>query len=126
MGEITLLAVSPETDALASIEEHVECCRVVTVRDVSAARRLIACAGIVVCDRYLGDGDWKDVLVATERLDPAPPVVVISRTADEEFWGEVLNMGGFDVLMTPLDPSELARVVAMACRTATRQAVAGN
>ena len=41
----------------------------------------------------------------------APPnLIVFSRLADERLWAEVLNLGGFDVLMTPFEPEEVLRV----------------
>jgi hypothetical protein len=53
--------------------------------------------------------------------------VVASRHADENLWGEVLNLGGYDVLIKPFDCSEVTRVVGMAWRhwlrpTATKAA----
>jgi hypothetical protein len=42
---------------------------------------------------------------------PAPPnLLVFSRLADESVWAKVLNLGGFDVLLTPLEPEEVLRV----------------
>src|SRR5579864_5494229 len=52
--------------------------------------------GVVVCERDLPDGDWKDILEVTmEQKDP-PVVIVTSRLADESLWSEVLNLGGYD------------------------------
>jgi len=41
---------------------------------------------------------------------------VYSRLADESLWAQVLNLGGFDVLMTPFEPAEVLRVTFAACR----------
>ena len=62
---------------------------------------------VVVCERDLVDGDWKDVLAVTASLPNPPPVIVTSRQADEHLWAEVLNLGGFDVLAKPLDKHEV-------------------
>jgi hypothetical protein len=35
---------------------------------------------------------------------------VFSRLADESLWARVLNLGGFDVLMTPFEAEEVLRV----------------
>jgi hypothetical protein len=35
---------------------------------------------------------------------------VFSRLADESLWAQVLNLGGFDVLMTPFEAEEVLRV----------------
>ena len=62
---------------------------------------------VVVCERDLADGDWKDVLEVTASLPIPPPVIVTSRLADERLWAEVINLGGFDVLAKPLDRQEV-------------------
>ena len=42
---------------------------------------------------------------------PAPPnLILFSRLADESLWAKVLNLGGFDLLMTPFEPEEVLRV----------------
>jgi len=68
-------------------------------------------ACVVVCERDLADGDWKDVLEVTVSLTNPPPVIVTSRHADEHLWAEVINLGGFDVLAKPLDKQEVSRVL---------------
>src|ERR1035441_5193025 len=56
------------------------------------------------------DGNWEDLLKATARLPDPPNLIVFSRLADESLWARVLNLGGFDVLMTPFEPEEVLRV----------------
>jgi DNA-binding response OmpR family regulator len=51
-----------------------------------------------------------------EHLRRAPLLLVTSRHADENLWAEVLNLGGYDVLLKPFDGAEVTRVVAMARR----------
>jgi DNA-binding response OmpR family regulator len=70
----------------------------------------------VICERDLPDGSWRDILSRSVTLTHPPLVVVASRHADENLWGEVLNLGGYDVLIKPFDRSELTRVVGMAWR----------
>jgi len=41
-------------------------------------------------------------------------VIVADRLADEALWTEALNLGCYDVLMTPFDAQKVLRVVAMA------------
>ena len=69
---------------------------------------------VVICDRSLPDGDWKDLVGKTPRL------IVTSHAADEALWAEVLNLGGYDVLAQPFDEQEVRRVVAMAGRVPDR------
>src|SRR5690348_1242 len=50
---------------------------------------------VVISERDLPDGDWRDVLeLASERKEP-PVVIVTSRLADDYLWAEVLNLGGY-------------------------------
>jgi DNA-binding NtrC family response regulator len=69
---------------------------------------------VMLCERYHADGSWEDLLSATARLPAPPNVIVFSRLADEPLWAEVLNRGGFDVLITPFLPEEVLRVTSAA------------
>ena len=46
----------------------------------------------------------------------SPLLLVTSKTADENLWAEVLNLGGYDVLMKPFELGEVTRVIGMAWR----------
>ena len=65
---------------------------------------------MLLCERDHADGNWEDLLKATAGLPAPPNLIVFSRLADECLWAEVLNLGGFDVLMTPFEPEEVLRV----------------
>lgn len=80
---------------------------------------------VIACERELPDGSWRDLFqfLATKLEDP-PPLVVVSRQADEALWAEVLNVGGYDVLTKPFDIEEVHRVMAMARRHGTSGRVA--
>ena len=65
---------------------------------------------VLLCERDHADGNWEDLLKATARLPAPPNLIVFSRLADESLWAKVLNLGGFDVLMTPFEPEEVLRV----------------
>jgi DNA-binding response OmpR family regulator len=74
--------------------------------------------GVVISARRLGDGyGWKDLLCEIQDNAAATRLVVADRLADEALWSEVLNFGGYDLLLKPFNPAELFRVVDMACRT---------
>ena len=63
---------------------------------------------IVVTERRLPDGNWRDVLtLAGENAR----VVVTCKYADEQLWAEVLNNGGYDLLGKPFNRSEMSRIV---------------
>ena len=71
---------------------------------------------LILCEKDLPDGNWKDIFREAQRLDEAAPLVVVSRKPDERLWAEVLNWGGFDVLLTPFVRNEVERVMHMAWR----------
>lgn len=71
---------------------------------------------VILCERDLPDGNWKTVLSACENSPDSPLLLVTSKTADENLWAEVLNLGGYDVLMKPFELGEVTRVIGMAWR----------
>jgi hypothetical protein len=77
---------------------------------------------VIVCERDLPDGTWKDILGNTAELTEPPALIVTSRLADDYLWAEVLNLGGYDVLAKPFREPEVKRVLAAALRQKTSQA----
>ena len=72
---------------------------------------------VVVVDCEIGDGpSWRDVLNEIQDMGGYQPVVTMSRLADDRLWAEVLNLGGYDLLMKPFDVEETVRVMTMAAR----------
>ena len=71
---------------------------------------------IVICERDLRPGSWKELLEETALMPHSPLLIVTSRLADERLWAEVLNVGGWDVLAKPFDRTEVIRVVESAWR----------
>jgi len=69
---------------------------------------------VVITERELPLGNWKDVLAATRQLPHAPMLIVTDRLADEHLWAEVLNLGGHDVLGQPFQVDELCWVLGSA------------
>jgi DNA-binding response OmpR family regulator len=76
---------------------------------------------VIVCERDLPDGTWKDILGDTAVFPNPPALVVTSRLADEYLWAEVLNLGGYDLLAKPFSEPEVKRVLAAALRQNTTQ-----
>jgi len=81
---------------------------------ISKARRIRP--WVVICDQTLADGDWRDLLTDLQAERGAPPLIVASRLADDRLWAEVLNLGGYDLLIKPFTGPEVSRVVQMAAR----------
>jgi DNA-binding NtrC family response regulator len=88
------------------------------VESVGQARVMIdeLVPGVVISDCRLPDGGWQDVLCELRRRELAPTLIVASRLADERLWGEVLHLGGYDVLCTPFQGQEVVRSVSLAWR----------
>ena len=83
--------------------EASDCCEALAMlRDRSVA--------VLPCERDHADGNWEDLLKAAVRVRAPPNFIVFSRLADESLWAKVLNLGGFDLLMTPLEPEEVWRI----------------
>jgi DNA-binding NtrC family response regulator len=69
---------------------------------------------VVLCERDLMPGTWREMLAEAERLPPPPFLIVASRLADESLWAEALNIGAYDVLAKPFDTAEVVRIVSLA------------
>src|SRR5690348_11260697 len=78
---------------------------------------------IVICERQLPDGNWREVLGIVETLHHPPVVIVTARDCDSDLRQEVLARGGADVLAKPFGPEQLNRVIEQACR---RSSAAGT
>ena len=78
---------------------------------------------VVVCDDVLPDGDWRDLLDDLRTGEHTAPLIVSSRLADDRLWAEVLNLGGYDLLVKPFTAVEVSRVVEMAARRACKAGV---
>jgi DNA-binding response OmpR family regulator len=70
--------------------------------------------GVIVVERDLPDGNWKDVLEFASFRNKPPLVIVTSRLADDYLWAEVLNLGGYDVLAKPFIRDEVNRTINLA------------
>ena len=71
---------------------------------------------VVVTNAHLPKWPWKKALLDLRRMPHPPQLVVTSRLADDSMWAEVLNWGGYDVLVEPFDRNEVERVIASARR----------
>jgi hypothetical protein len=67
---------------------------------------------IVICEGDLFA--WRVMLEYISQLPDPPLLIVTSRLADERLWAEALNLGAYDVLEKPFDPTEVFRIVSMA------------
>jgi len=80
---------------------------------IEEARRALQEApfGVVLSEPSVEDGHWEDLLIELSKMANPPPLIVTFRLADERVWAEVLNRGGYDVLLKPLEAREVLRIV---------------
>jgi DNA-binding NtrC family response regulator len=102
----------------APLRRVLESCgiEVLAVCDCIEARRLLETRPplrVVVTDTTLPDGDWRRVLEIVEResLPKIEVVVVCSCLGDPKLWLDVLEQGGYDVLVEPYQREEVRRIV---------------
>lgn len=115
---VTVLEISPfESDhaALQRIFSHSNW-KLHVSRSCSEAIALLKkkLIPVVLCERDLPDGSWKDILERTAQAANPPAVIVSSRLADDGLWSEVLNSGGYNVLAKPFQDAEVFRDVSLA------------
>lgn len=125
-------SVSCETGAtllaVGSVGDDLLCLRTIcasagwTLREAQTVAGGLACSEdgpipVVLCEEHPPGGRWEELLDAVARLPEPPLLIVWSRHADCQLWGEVLNLGGFDVLATPFDTEEVVRSVGGAMRS---------
>jgi two-component system, NtrC family, response regulator HydG len=86
-----------------------------TLREAMALLPEAPLAAAITDCRLPDGGSWKDFLRQLEAMGLALPVIVADRFADDRLWAEVLNLGGYDVLMKPLRANEVLHVLTTAC-----------
>jgi DNA-binding NtrC family response regulator len=71
---------------------------------------------VILTECDLPPFSWTDILNSVADLINPPRLIVASENADARLWGEVLNMGAYDVLSKPFDSKELFQVISAAWR----------
>ena len=117
---VVVLAITPfdnDDECLRNIFSHTNWI-LYRVDTVAAARQFLGdiAPPVVLCDRELSDGTWKEVLSVLQGQPQPAHLIVSSHLADDRLWSEVLNCGGYDLLEKPFEPDEVFRVVSLAWR----------
>ena len=71
---------------------------------------------VVITECDLAPYSWKDVLTELGTMTNPSRLIVASDHADAQLWGEVLNLGAYDVLPKPFESAELFASVSSAWR----------
>jgi DNA-binding response OmpR family regulator len=116
----TVLAVFPSGDDRISLANILRSSNwaLQFAGNVAEARSTLSglSVGAVISEARLPDGNsWKDLLREIQKTANPPPLIVTDRLADEILWAEVLDLGGYDLLLKPFDAKEALRVVTLAC-----------
>jgi DNA-binding NtrC family response regulator len=56
----------------------------------------------VFCPWRFGTHEWTDVLSVVQQRRPELPVIVVAKKGGWEEWAQVLEGGGFDLLVSPI------------------------
>ena len=65
----------------------------------------------------LPDNGWWSLWGQIALLNPRPEILVYAHTASFQLWSDVLEVGGYDVIVEPLDDKELQSAVSRAARS---------
>jgi len=116
--QITVLSVGPAQDDHNALERLLNGrkWKIHKTLSLSSAVALLKKIRIplVVCERDLLPGTWKDMLDHLALLPHPPYLIVTSRIADDHLWAEALNIGAYDVLAKPFDGTEVKRILSLA------------
>ncbi len=128
---LEVLSISPTVEDHTFVRRSVSGlhCRIETADSCDGALQRLdgGRISIVVCERELPDGSWRDILAHLGSSPERPFLIVTSKQADARLWSEVLNTGGYDVLAKPFDARETRHVMEMAClRRRDRNGVASG
>jgi len=87
--------------------------KVVWSRTCAAATQAVqrSAPPIVISGRTFPDGEWRDIWNRLRAQSRPPMFILASRLLDEHLWAEVLNLGGYDLLLKPFRPEEVVRAV---------------
>lgn len=94
-------------------------------RSVREAGAYLACrpAPVILCERNLPDGTWTDILKRSQVTGHPSLVIVMSHTADDHLWTEVLCRGGYQALSKPLRASDVLQAISIAWRQSRQKRV---
>lgn len=117
--QVTVLAVAPEPER-AVLRRMLEHSRWTLVEASTIAEAMATLderlAVVLICESELPDGTWLELLEQAQNLPAPPPVIVTARQADDDFWMQVLNRGGYNVLGKPFSERDVFEMVSVAWR----------
>ena len=113
--KITVMLVMSRERQLSLLETlEISGIDVLPVCDCNEARRMLETqvrVQVVLTDRALPDGDWREVLEIVAQGRAYVQVVVCSRLGDHTLLIDVLEQGAYDILIEPYEREEIRRVL---------------
>lgn len=129
-NKVTVLLVSnaPEDSVrLRNIFQHTNwellCARDAKEADAVLLQRSIPV--VLTTPQFASGATWRDLLDSAP-AGVQPRVIVTAPDLNDQLWAEVLNLGGYDVLMKPFDHSEVTRIVSLAWLNWRDEVTAGH
>ena len=65
----------------------------------------------ILSELALPDGNWRDLVARVRSQKPSVPVVLCSRSGTAELWWDALENGVSEILVLPVQTSDLKRVI---------------
>ncbi len=81
---------------------------------------------VLLTEAAFPGGTWQDALALKMRRHPQATLVVTAAHADERLWLDVLDQGGYDLVLKPFIADELVRILANADACARMRASAAK
>ena len=117
-NRITVLYVSGSQEDHADFRQIIRRSNWQLFEAHSAAEALKICSShqvpVVVCDSKLPDADWVAFIDGLVQLNLQSAVIIASQHADNRVWAQVFNLGAYDLIVKPFEPTEVLRAVALA------------
>ena len=87
----------------------------ICISTVKECREMLdrACTGLIFCDRYFVDGNYRDILAASRSSKGQPCVVLTCRHTHSEYQ-EAADLGIFDVISAPCFPTDVEWMIIQA------------
>ena len=75
------------------------------------ARSAVEPVQIILFDRDLPPGNWRETVASLTRRSPRPYLILLSPNSDGNLWDELQRVGGSDILRTPINRESILQAV---------------
>ena len=71
---------------------------------------------VILCDRHQPGYPWREVMDRLAKSSPRSCVLLVSPVKEDHLWSDVLEQGGYDILIRPLREGVVLHVIDAAIR----------